>query len=143
MNHNNGFVVYWGTTNPNVLWGIVGDRCSIDYYQITTTQNNFDQAINLTKNVWEYNKEMIGDHSSTNTERFLAKSKRFQEEAINRFLEGDFEGYLSSMTKALDIFEGTSTNLTIIISSISAGVALLGTIVITGYIWKKKKKIEK
>jgi hypothetical protein len=44
------------------------------------------------------------------------------------------------MTKALDIFDGTSTNLTIIISSISAGVALLGTIVITGYIWKKKKK---
>jgi len=135
----NGFVAYWGTTNPNVLWGIVGDRCSIDYYPITTTKNNFDLAVNLTKNVWEYNKEMIGNHSSTNTERVLARSKRFQEEAINRFLEGDFEGYLSSMTKALDIFDGSSTNLTIIISSISAGVALLGTIVITGYIWKKKK----
>ena len=136
----NGWVVYWGTTNTDVLWGRVGDRCSIDYYQITSTQDDFDQAINLTKNVWEYNKEMIGDHSSSNSERVLAKSERYQREAINCFLEEDFEGFLDSMTKALNIFNGTSKNLTIIISSISAGVAILGIIVITVFVLKKKRK---
>ncbi|MHA1345440.1 MAG: transglutaminase-like domain-containing protein [Candidatus Heimdallarchaeaceae archaeon] len=139
LGHYNGWVVYWGTTNPSVQWGIIGERCSVDHYRITTTQDNFEHAINLTKNIWKYNKEMIGDQSSTTSEKVLARSKKYQNEAINSFLKDDFEGYLESMTKALSIFDGTSNNLTVIISSISAGVVLIGIIVITVYVWKKKE----
>ncbi len=83
---------------------------------------------------------MIGDQSSSNSERVLAKSEKYQREAINSFLEEDFECFLDSMTKALNIFDGTSNSLTIIISSTSAGVVLLGIIVLTSYVWKKRKK---
>jgi len=140
LGYYNGWVVYWGTTNPAVLLGIVADRCSIDSYLITTTQSNFDQAINLTKDVWKYNKEMIGDQTSSNSERVLAKSMRYQQEAISSFIEKDLEGYLDSMTKALNIFDGTSNTITIIISSTSAGVVLLGILITTVYVLKKKRK---
>jgi transglutaminase-like putative cysteine protease len=153
INPIEGYVLYWGETNPEVLWGLNWETSYIRRHYLNTTKEGFNTALEISKEIWSEQKRCLELGLTKEGNEKYNQAITTQKEALDYFINGSYSNFLLTLEESYNMFlqieqNATNTPLTIpeesswISNSIQATIFIsIFQICTISYFRRKRRKL--
>ncbi|MHA1954081.1 MAG: transglutaminase-like domain-containing protein [Candidatus Heimdallarchaeaceae archaeon] len=112
INPSEGFVIYWGETNSEILWGFRSGMNSIKRHYLNTSKQDFNTALNLSKEIWIQQKRCLDLGLTENGNEKYNQAIASQKVAAEHFINGSYSNFLLNLQDSYNIFSQIADNAT-------------------------------
>jgi transglutaminase-like putative cysteine protease len=112
VNPIEGFVLYWGETNSEVLWGLHWENSYIRRYYLNSSEEDFDTALELSKNIWNQQQRCLDLGLTTDGNEKYNQAISLQKTAVDYFMNKSYSNFLLNLEDSYNIFSQIEDNAT-------------------------------